>query len=408
MFGWMVLMSNLRYILLIGLMLGLVAFIGQAAGEVDWTDEVTDPGGDVTDQAMNHVEFPSADIRSVSITEQGENINVTMALEAGYNSSCTYMVSVSRDGTEDIFAFSTEASNEFMVVDPSGISVNVSGYYSADGKRISWVVAKGDMMATVNLYIEYASSLLADYIGGVFVQDHAGLDRIPVNSPVPDSMVIVLSMPKMNVLQMKITMVLKGEDARLYRGLMDLDQDGTISQGEVESFLKPDEEPDPSEANVTLDGTEAVDLASTVSVDGGKGPVDSTADLQITMKMSVTFPKVEDKDTHVVAFIENPFGEDFIGGDEPWENEFDMTMKMEAPDGWEFKSGTLPAKMKDYMNKDDDEINMGTADIKKDWNNTFRDLDGFTIEKADEGPGFGLLLVVVAVTVMAVAVRMRR
>ena len=98
---------------------------------------------------------------------------------------------------------------------------------------------------------------------------------------------------------------------------------------------------------------------------------------------------------------------DFIGGDEPWENEFDMSIKMQAPDGWVFKGGSLPSKMKNYLNEDGDEVSMNTADIEKDWNNTFADLQKFTIEEADS-PGFSLVLAVTAATVAAFAVRRRK
>jgi PGF-CTERM protein len=64
--------------------------------------------------------------------------------------------------------------------------------------------------------------------------------------------------------------------------------------------------------------------------------------------------------------------------------------------------------MKDYLNDDGDEVSMNAADIEKDWNNTFANLQKFTIEKGDDGPGFGLVLAVAAATVAAFAVRRRR
>ncbi|MCK5415576.1 MAG: hypothetical protein KAJ35_09370, partial [Thermoplasmata archaeon] len=207
------------------------------------------------------------------------------------------------------------------------------------------------------------------------------------------------------------TMVYKDEDAKFFRLFMDENSDGTISDAEVDSFqeeMESDDEIDPSESNVTYDGNDPSDLTSTYSVEGAKGSVDSTASMKIIVTMKLTFPEPADEDTHVIEFTENPFGEDFVGGDEPWDNEFDMTFTFQAPDGWTFKSGSLPSKMKDYMNDDGDEVSMNQADIQEDWNNTFANLQKFTIEKGDEGPGFGLSLALGATLLVALVVARRR
>jgi hypothetical protein len=403
-------MRCIRNLVLIGVLLGLMAFVSSVAGEVDWSDGISDPGGDVIDGSHNVVDFPSVDIRSVSIIEDGDDINVTMVLEAAYNESGTYSVAIGVDDTENYYGLVRTTDLGFSMSDPAGGSTEVTGYYSADGKMVSWVVAKENITVTEGLRIEHASAIVVDMMTGSVLQDFAGMDYIPSEMPNPDSMVITMSMPKLNVLQMKVTVTFEGEDANTYRVLMDSDQDGTISQEEFDKFLEDlqdDEEPDPAEANVTLDGKDPTDLDSEYILEGAKGATDSGADFKMIVTMKVTFPKVEDKDTHEVVF-EEPFGEDFIGGDEPWENEFDMTLKFQAPDGWVFKGGSLPSKMKDYLNDDGDEVSMNAADIEKDWNSTFANLQVFTIEKADEEPGFGLVLAVTAATVAAFAVRRRR
>jgi PGF-CTERM protein len=222
-------------------------------------------------------------------------------------------------------------------------------------------------------------------------------------------MAMELSMPKLNVLQMKVTVTFKGEDADTYRMLIDSDSDGTVTQAELDDFLDDiddGEDMNASEANVPLDGEDPTDLDQEYTITGGKGATESGADFKMVVMMKLTFPKVEDKDTHEVVFDE-PFGEDFIGGDEPWENEFDMTLKFKAPDGWVFKGDSLPSKMKDYLNDDGDEVSMNAADIEKDWNNTFANLQKFTIEEADS-PGFGLVVSVAAIGAIAILARRRR
>jgi PGF-CTERM protein len=404
-------MGMLREITWIVLLLGLLAVAGLVTGEVDWTDEVTDPADDVEDTEGTVMDFPGADILSVSIAEDGDDINVTMVLAGEYNSSGTYTISVSVDGSDDTYDFTRMFFLGFSVSDPSGDMVDMDGYYSADGKTISWVVAKADIAATTSFEIEMAMSMVMDITGGgPTVMDYAGMGTIPTEMPVPDSMEMVLSMPKLHILQMKVTITFKGEDADTYRMMIDSDSDGTVTQTEVDSFLDDimdDEDMNASEANVTLDGEDPTDMDSDYTIEGAKGAVESGADFKMVMTMKLTFPKPEDKDTHEIAFKE-PFGEDFIGGDEPWENEFDMTIKLQAPDDWTLKGDSIPETMKDYLNEDGDEVSMDAEDIEKDWNNTFADLRKFTIEKKDEGPGFGLVIAVTAATVAAFVVRRRR
>ncbi|MCK5253946.1 MAG: hypothetical protein KAQ96_13395, partial [Thermoplasmata archaeon] len=386
-------MHNLAKILWIGLALCGLMFVGTVAAEVDWTDSVTDPLDDVEDTEGTVVDMPGADIVSVSISENGEDLNISMMLDGEYVSSGLYSVSVEVDDGDSWF-FTRMFFVGFSASDPDMNSVLVEGYYSSDGKILSWVIAKVDLPATEKVEIEYASSTIVDVSGGPTVMDYAGIP-IGGDAPVPGALEVVMNFPKLHQMQMKVTMVYKDEDAKFFRLFMDENSDGTISDAEVDSFqeeMESDDEIDPSEANVTYDGNDPSDLTSTYSVEGAKGSVDSTASMKIIVTMKLTFPEPADEDTHVIEFTENPFGEDFVGGDEPWDNEFDMTFTFQAPDGWTFKSGSLPSKMKDYMNDDGDEVSMNQADIQEDWNNTFANLQKFTIEKGDEGPGFGLSL----------------
>lgn len=401
-------MHNLTKILWIGLALCGLMFVGSVAAEVEWTDHVTDPLGDVEDTEGTVINMPGADIVAVSISESGEDLNISMILDGEYVSSGLYSVYVEVDGG-DSWSFTRMFFVGFSASDPDMNSVLVDGHYSSDGKILSWVIAKVDIPATEKVEIEFAMSTIADISGGLTVEDYAG---IPAggDAPVPGAMEVVMDFPKLHQMQMKVTMVYKDEDAKNIRWFLDENSDGTISDAEVDSFremMESDEEIDPTEANVTYDGKDPTDLTSNYAVEGAKGAVDSTASVKIIVTMKLTFPEPADKDTHVIEFIDNPFGEDFVGGDEPWDNEFDMTFKFQAPDGWTFKSGTLPSGMKDYLNDDGDEVSMNQADIQKDWNNTFGGLESFTIEQAGS-PGFGVIIVVAAATFAAIAVRRRR
>jgi len=391
------------------LMVGLMAAASYVAAETDWTDSVTDPAGDVEDTSGTIVDAPGADILFVSITEDGDDINVSMMLVGEYSPDGMYTVYVEVDGG-DSWSFTRMSFVGFMVTDADGNLVQADGYYSADGKTLSWVVAKLEILASDRLEIEFASCTIVSFSGGATVTDYAGLGGSSSGSMTPDSMDWLMHFPELNILQMKVSMTYSGENAEGFRSLMDEDQDGTVTQAEVDTFLEDmegDEDPeDPADANVTLDGKDPTDLESVYSFDGAKGAVDSTSDLKISIKMTLTFPKVEDKDTHEVEF-EEPFGDEFIdAGDLP--DGTTITFRFRAPDGWVFKTGSFPSTMKDYLNDDGDEVTMNTDDIEKDWNNTFGNLQKFSIEEGGSTPGFGLVVLVATATIAALAVRRRQ
>lgn len=402
----MVEMGNLRNLIWMVLMLGLLVVAGKVAADVDWTDDLTDPADDVNDDSANPIsDRPEADILSVSMVDEGDKINITLGLAGAYDSAGgIYVIYMEADGS-DSYQFTRMMIMGFKVYAPDQSAISVDGYISEDGTLLSWVVAKADIAATDKFEIDFASA--TSTTGGTAV-DYAGT-TMGGDTPIGD-MDIVMSFPKLNVMEMKVSMTYKDDDAKSFRMLIDGNSDGTVSDQEANDFMDDmddDEDQDPADANVTLDGKDPTDLDSVYTLEGATGAVDSTSSLKIVVKMTLTFPKVDDKDSHEVVF-EEPFGDDFIGGDEPWENEFDLTFKFRAPDGWVFKSGSLPSTMKDYLNDDGDEVSMDADDIRKDWNNTFKDLQKFTIEEEDGSPGFGLLAVVACATIAAFAVRRRR
>ena len=241
--------------------------------------------------------------------------------------------------------------------------------------------------------------------------DYAGIGGSS-SSMTPSGLDVLVHMPALNKLEMKATMTYEGEGAAAFRQMMDEDGngDGTVSADEVSAFedeMIDEEDTNPSETNVTLDGKDPVDLTSVYSIDGAEGAVDSTSNMKIVMRISLTFPDVEDKDTHEITF-EEPFGDDFMDIDDLLGFEMDISFRLRAPDGWDLASGDLPSKMKDYINDDGDEVVLEGEDLQNDWNTTFANLQTFTIEKSDESPGFGLVLALGATLLLAVVAGRRR
>ncbi len=393
-------MGRLRWTLAIVSTILMIGTLGMMASAVDWTDDVTDPVGDVEDETnVTHPDVDDVDIVSASVNEDGDDINVTLVLAGAYDTSASFRIYLEVDGDES-FTF-LHSVNGFTVRDPDYVAVNAVGFISADGKTLSWVVAKADIGAQSRINIAMVTASSEDYL------DYAG-----VFFPVFSSLKVDMYFDGLNVLVMKYTMTYEGENADAFRDLIDEDGDGTISADELAEFQEDmgnDDDTNASDSNVTLDGMDATDLVWDNSIAGAQGPVESDADVDINAKVTLTFPKVEEKDTHEVEFKDGFLGgDDFIGGDEPWENEFEIVFKLSAPDGWKFKDGSLPTKMKDYINDDGDEIKLQGTDLQSEWNNTFGKLTTFTIVKGDESPGFGLTLDLGATLLVAVAVGRRR
>ncbi len=403
-------MRNLNRILLAVLIAGMLVFTGSVAAEVDWTDSVTDPAGDAEADGTANPARTDADILSVSITEDGDDLNITMVLAGEYNSNGTYTVSVEVDGDKS-FSFSRYLMLGFSAMDDDMNPISVDGYYSEDGTTLSWVVAKTDLDATSKVEIEYAMAMIVDMMGTEpTYTDYAGFGGAG-SFPMPGSMDVLMYMPKLNKLEMKATMVYKGDNASSFRELMDGDSDGTVSAAEVDAFeddMGGDDDANVSEANVTLDGKDPTDMVWDYSIEGAQGAVDSTEDVKIKTIVTLTFPEVEDKDSHEIAFDE-PFGDDFMDiGEMTGAEGFHMTFKLRAPDGWTLKGGSLPAKMKDYLNDDGDEVMLEGDDLVDDWNATFGKMQTFTIEKSNGTPGFGLTLALGATLLAALVVSRRR
>ena len=134
------------------------------ASAVDWTDDVTDPVGDAEADGTADPSRTDVDIISVSITEDGDDMNVTMVLAGEYNSGGTYTVTVEVDG-DTTFSFSRYMLVGFNVIDDDFNSIPFNGYYSADGTMLSWVVAKADIAAQTDVEIEFAMAMVIDLVG---------------------------------------------------------------------------------------------------------------------------------------------------------------------------------------------------------------------------------------------------
>jgi hypothetical protein len=410
----MVEMGNLRYLIWMVLMLGLLVVAGKVAADVDWTDDLTDPADDVVDTGGTVIAFPGGDILSVSIAEEGEDINVTMVLAGEYDPSGTYTVSVSADDSDDTYDFTRMFFIGFMVSDPVGDAVDVEGNYSEDGKVLSWVVAKADIDAVEKLEIVMAMAMVMDITSGISYTDMAFSMGPGPGSSMPSVIDIEMKFEKLNRMVLTFTLEYEGEMAKSLREPIDENSDGTITAAEVSSFeesLNDDTGDDGLETNITLDGMDPITISIVYNIEGAEGPADSEATLKWSTIETIKWNETEDKDTHTYLFEDS--GDDgFMGGDEQFPEEIDVHFKMIAPGGWKFDTKGWPEGLKDFVKEGDTVIEMDDAQIRASYNTTWGEVDSYVVKKEkddDNGtPGFGSLYAIAAIVAVLVHLTRRR
>ncbi len=147
----------------------------------------------------------------------------------------------------------------------------------------------------------------------------------------------------------------------------------------------------------------------------------SPEELKVSFVETVMFPSAGTKGTHTYGFEgaeefvggDEPWDDEFVGGDEPWDNEFigedpwdnriDIVFSMSCPDGWTFKAGKWPSGMNDLLNQQGTVVGMDDAAVRRSYNSTVGGLDSIQIQKDDGddngSPGFGALVAFLAVAV---------
>jgi len=379
----------------------LIGTLGMMASAVDWEDTMTDPVDDVTDGSRNTVtDHDHVDIVSVSMTEDGDDINVTLTLAGEHASDGLYYVYIEADYSESYQLW--RSAIHFSVTK----SVPVTGYHSADGTQISWVIAKADLAVRYTLDIYYAEAFFSDEWNDSIARDEVGNYNLH-DEMMESSIFMEAEFKKINKMVLSVTITYKGRSAMKFRMMMDENSDGTVSADEVQTTLDAMSEDDGEDddliaLNMTVDGKDYRDLTSKYKMEGVPGPTDSTGKLKIVRTETATWPEVEDMETHTYAFEQ---GDDFIGGDEPWEDEVDVTFRLIVPDGWVLETDGLPSGMDDFI-KNGDTIEYKNEDLGSGFKDTFGQVDELVIKK-EESPGPGLVVALAAVVLAGLVTRRR-
>ncbi len=411
-----------------------------AAGDVDWTDEATDPQGDVRNSLDNIVTGrDDIDILSVRVTETAADLNITLRLAGRYNATADYTIDLLADGAA---GYRLAWNGTFAATGPAGAVITVAGHLSRDGTTISWVMAKSSVAATTCVRVDEAEAKLAPP-GAMVCNDIAKGTPQYDEVQLPKSISVRIVYEKLHLRNVTVKVVYEGANASAVRAKLDIDADGTVSPVEASAyatevtglFIREARLP-----NSTLDGRSVRRVSYGFDIQGAEGEVAGTAPVQFTMMQTMEFPLPETRGSHVYFFVsaiggdepwdnkalgDDPWGDECIGGDEPWDNVFlggvvpwgaqaiggdepwdnkaNVVFTLEAPDGWRFVTDDWPAGLADHLNSEGDVLEMDAAATASSYASTMGRMNMLTFEELsdDEDGGFipsnGAMLTLVAV-----------
>jgi hypothetical protein len=440
-----VVQSSLLALMLLSLGLSTVS-------AVDWTDELTDPQGDVHDTLGNIATGrEDVDILSVRFTETTTDLNVTLNLAGHYNATAEYTIDLLADWTT---GYSLTWKGSFAATGPSGVVITVTGHISRDGTALSWVMAKSSVAATTTLRIDDAEARLAVTGGLVYTDTVEGTPPDVDKVQLPKSIIVRIVYKQLSLRNVTIAVTYDGANASAVRALLDLDADGTVSPQEASVYATEVRERISRESrlpNSTLDSKMATRASYGFDLEGALGNVTGTAPVKLTMTQALEFPLPETKGSHVYVYEsaiggdepwdnkalgDDPWGDACIGGDEPWDNVFfggvapwgaqaiggdepwdnvaNVVFSLEAPDGWRFATKEWPTGLADHVNSEGDVLEMDSATTASSYASTMGRMNTLSLEElSDDGdggfiPDYGAMLTLVAASMVATLLSLRR
>jgi hypothetical protein len=292
-------------------------------------------------------------------------------------------------------------------------------YFSADGKRISWVIEKAKITASEKVEVTYAHSFVSsgftNYIDTAPDEGNGGNGgNGGGGSGEPVNVRVNIEFVKVEHVRYTIEMVIEGENAKDKRGEFDTDVDGTVTKAEYDQqidfyYLQFASWND---TDIKLNGGNPSTKAMTFQLEGVIGSASSTSPVTQIVVLDVKFPEPVEATTHTYAgFLSSS---DKAG--DMWDVTADSIWLMTAPSGWKYKTDDWPNDLKTYLNSKGTTVTLSGLQMQSDWNTTMGVMSSLVItEKQDskpveeESPGFGVIPMVTAlVVVIAILVSRRR
>ena len=436
------------------LAMSLALLATSVVADVVWTDDATDPQGDVRDSFGNVTAGKeSVDILDVHVGEDGTDLNVTLALAGARHQAAEYRVDLLADGSAG-YRFTWNGA--FAARGPSGTIITVDGRLSRDGTVLSWTVSKSAVPVTATLRIQGAKARLA--VTGALAYTDTAKGTPSGGVQLPRSVEVLVVYQELHLRNVTIKVTYEGANASAVRSAMDRDSDGSVSAAEASAYatgVRQRIARDASLSTSTLDGRNATRVTYGFDLQGAEGAVTGTGPVRSVMTQTMEFPQPLTRDTHAIVFAhdaaaiggdepwdkkalgDDPWGDECIGGDEPWDNVFfggvepwgaqaiggdepwdnkvNVVFRMEAPEGWRFATDAWPAGMSGYVNSEGDVLEMDSAAAATSYATTMGRLNTLSFEKvvehADDGgfiPGYGALSVLASTALVAAVLAVRR
>ena len=372
----------------------LVASATHVSAAVTFSDTLTDPAGDVVNLTQNpapgHTEV---DIITITSAEQGTDVNVTLTLAGGYNASASYTVTVLADGTMNDYSFSYLMFLGFTASKPSGaIIASVDGYSSADGKKLSWVVPKSEIVATTSWKIGGASAMHMDMTNISDLKTYMDTATAPVGpgpgpTPEPEEgpshMEILYEFVSITHVRMTVSTWLEGNNSLLVRMGMDEDEDGNVTAAEKMKAVNDIAKYMTTSTNMTLDGAKGTE-ADAFDYVGAVGKTDSKATLRMTVVTDITFPEPAAASSHVYMTPQDSSSSSGDGFGNVTDN---SSFKITAQSGWRFVEAEWPSSITPFFDTGRSTIDVHGKDFKAAFAGTFP--ANITLEKSGGGGGGG-------------------
>jgi hypothetical protein len=140
----------------------LVAPLASVSAAVDWSSELVDVSGDVRSTSTGSIVegHEGIDIVSVSITDQGNDINLSMVLAGAFEAEANYQVTAIADGDDGKMYDFTYSFSVFTVTGHDMVEDDPETYVSSDGTVVSWMLPKSQVTASSSLELKSAESML--------------------------------------------------------------------------------------------------------------------------------------------------------------------------------------------------------------------------------------------------------
>jgi hypothetical protein len=415
-------MRPLRTLLTVALAATLMMTLSTASAEVTWEHALTDPGDDVVSVLEPTVKLSDrgeVDILSASISEQGDDLNVTLTLAGARSSEGNYEVTVTCDGDEAKDYTFTYSFGVFSITGPDLVVNDPEGHLSLDLKSISWVLAKEDLTVSEGVEVTHAQAMvfsgMTNYIDTAPDEGNGGGNgNGGGGSEGPVNVQVTIEMVQISHVRYTIQVATEGEDAKDLRGEFDLDVDGTVTKEEYDQHITFFHLTYGSwnSTDLELDGEVPTRRAMTFELEGIVGSSTSTAPVTQVVTLDVRFNEPEEATSHTYA--------DFMSSSDRagdmWDVTADSLWTMSAPSGWRFKTDDWPSGAETFLGSKGSTIALSGLQMRSDWNETVGLMNSVVVtekgqQTEEDSPGFGAVVsvtgVMLASAVLIIARRRR-